>query len=77
MLIGHGAGDASARGALQETLRGGHRFEQLALAEFIDSGQFSRHLGRMRRLYRHRQELLRMFRSDYKGSGQNTNGDQP
>ncbi len=25
----------------------------------------------------HRQELLRMFRSDYKGSGQNTNGDQP
>ena len=44
---------------LQETLRGGHRFEQLALADFIDSGHFSRHLGRMRRLYRSRQALLR------------------
>ena len=44
---------------LKETLRGGHRHEQLALAEFIESGQFSRHLGRMRRLYRSRQALLR------------------
>ncbi|QIL80128.1 PLP-dependent aminotransferase family protein [Diaphorobacter sp. HDW4A] len=44
---------------LRETLRGGHRFEQLALAELIASGHFSRHLGRMRRLYRSRQQLLR------------------
>ena len=44
---------------LQEMLRGGHRFEQLAMAEFIESGQFSRHLGRMRRLYRDRQQALR------------------
>ncbi len=44
---------------LHETLRGGHRFEQLALADFIDSGQFTRHLGRMRRLYRRRQQALR------------------
>ncbi len=44
---------------LRETLRGGHRFEQLALADFIASGQFSRHLGRMRRLYRARQAVLR------------------
>ncbi|EJN00953.1 PLP-dependent aminotransferase family protein [Herbaspirillum sp. YR522] len=45
--------------ALGELLRGGHRLEQLALAEFIASGQFSRHLGRMRRLYRERQQALR------------------
>ncbi|MDE1011367.1 MAG: PLP-dependent aminotransferase family protein [Paraburkholderia fungorum] len=45
--------------ALQETLRGGHRLEQLALAHFIDSGEFGRHLGRMRRLYRERQQALR------------------
>lgn len=44
---------------LRETLRGGHRFEQLTLAEFISSGQFNKHLGRMRRLYRSRQSLLR------------------
>ena len=44
---------------LEEMLRGGHRYEQLALAEFIESGQFSRHLGRMRRLYRDRQQALR------------------
>jgi GntR family transcriptional regulator / MocR family aminotransferase len=44
---------------LEELLRGGHRYEQLALAEFVESGQFSRHLGRMRRLYRDRQQALR------------------
>ena len=44
---------------LQEMLRGGHRYEQLAMAEFVESGQFSRHLGRMRRLYRGRQQALR------------------
>ncbi len=50
---------APTRIPLQEMLRGGHRFEQLAMAAFIDSGQFSRHLGRMRRLYRDRQQALR------------------
>lgn len=50
---------AQARDALDELLRGGHRFEQLALADFIRSGQFARHLGRMRRLYRERQTALR------------------
>lgn len=38
---------------------GGHRIEQLAMANFIESGQFSRHLNRMRRLYRERQLALR------------------
>src|SRR5690606_41547343 len=51
--------DGPSRIAVQELLRGGHRHEQLALAEFIDSGQFARHLGRMRRLYRDRQQALR------------------
>jgi GntR family transcriptional regulator/MocR family aminotransferase len=50
-----------------EALRGGHRFEQLALADFIDSGQFSRHLGRMRRLYRERQQALRQALLQYLG----------
>ncbi|RIQ18200.1 PLP-dependent aminotransferase family protein [Bordetella avium] len=45
--------------AVAELLRGGHRYEQLALADFIESGEFSRHLGRMRRLYRERQQALR------------------
>ena len=40
-------------------LRGGHRLEQLTMAAFIENGQFSRHLGRMRRLYRERQAALR------------------
>ena len=44
---------------LAAMLRGGHRLEQLAMAHFIDSGQYARHLGRMRRLYRERQQALR------------------
>ncbi len=51
---------AGAYPALAELLRGGHRLEQLALAEFIAGGQFARHLGRMRRLYRERQQALRL-----------------
>lgn len=42
-----------------EMQRGGHRLEQLTMAAFIENGQFSRHLGRMRRLYRERQAALR------------------
>ncbi|WP_431097371.1 PLP-dependent aminotransferase family protein [Polaromonas aquatica] len=49
----------SAQDALREMLRGGHSHEQLAMAGFIESGQFARHLGRMRRLYRERQHALR------------------
>ncbi|MDM0005560.1 PLP-dependent aminotransferase family protein [Variovorax sp. J22G73] len=51
---------ASVQSPLEEMLRGGHRYEQLAMADFIESGQFSRHLGRMRRLYRDRQLALRL-----------------
>lgn len=50
---------APTAGPLREMLRGGHGHEQLAMAEFMDSGQFARHLGRMRRLYRERQQALR------------------
>jgi len=49
----------SLHAAVRELLRGGHRHEQLALAAFIESGQFARHLSRMRRLYRDRQAALR------------------
>ena len=56
---------APAAALLREALRGGHRYEQLALAEFIESGQFSRHLGRMRRLYKRRQDALRAALSQY------------
>jgi GntR family transcriptional regulator/MocR family aminotransferase len=44
---------------LRELLRGGYRLEQLALADFMQRGEFGRHLGRMRRLYRGRQQVLR------------------
>ncbi|TAL52038.1 PLP-dependent aminotransferase family protein [Pandoraea sp.] len=54
-----------SRLALQELLRGGHRLDQLALADFIASGEFARHLGRMRRLYRERQQVLRDALSRY------------
>lgn len=48
-----------AMSAITEILRGGHRLEQFTMAAFIAHGQFSRHLGRMRRLYRERQQALR------------------
>lgn len=50
---------AQAMPSIAEMLRGGHRLEQLTMAAFIENGQFSRHLGRMRRLYRERQAALR------------------
>ncbi|MGI4860960.1 MAG: PLP-dependent aminotransferase family protein [Janthinobacterium lividum] len=50
---------ARVQTSLEDMLRGGHRYEQLALADFIESGQFGRHLGRMGRLYRDRQQALR------------------
>jgi GntR family transcriptional regulator/MocR family aminotransferase len=50
---------ARLQAPLGQLLRGGHRHEQLALGDFIESGAFGRHLGRMRRLYRERQVALR------------------
>lgn len=50
---------SSLRPALHELLRGGNRLEQQALAAFIASGDFTRHLSKMRRLYRQRQQTLR------------------
>lgn len=41
-----------------ELYREGRLHEQAALAEFIDNGHFSRHLRRMRALYRERREIL-------------------
>lgn len=43
---------------LRELLRGGHSHEQLAMARFMETGNFVRHLARMRRLYRERQQAL-------------------
>ena len=61
--------------AVQEMLRGGHRLEQLALAHFIESGEFGRHLGRMRRLYRDRQQALRDALSTHFASSRILGGD--
>ncbi|ORM65079.1 DNA-binding protein [Pantoea rodasii] len=47
------------RPALHELLRGGNRPEQIALARFLSSGDYGRHLSKMRRLYRQRQGYLR------------------
>lgn len=49
----------SLRPALHELLRGGNRPEQQALALFLRNGDVSRHLSKMRRLYRQRQASLR------------------
>ncbi|MFG3531181.1 PLP-dependent aminotransferase family protein [Streptomyces sp. NPDC047917] len=50
---------------VDELLRGGHRHEQLALAHFMESGQYSRHLARMRRLYRRRRDALRVALAEH------------
>lgn len=41
-----------------QTYASGRAAEQLALAEFLRSGQFARHVRRMRRLYRQRRDAL-------------------
>ncbi|TCG01760.1 DNA-binding protein [Paraburkholderia strydomiana] len=66
---------AHVEGALCEMLRGGHRLEQLALAHFMESGEFGRHLGRMRRLYRERQQALREALSEHFASSEILGGD--
>lgn len=44
--------------ALAHALPRGRACDQLALAEFIQSGQFAAHLRKMRRVYRHRRDVL-------------------
>lgn len=44
---------------LRELVHRGHPAEQLAMADFIDSGLFARHLRRMRTLYAHRRDCLK------------------
>lgn len=46
---------------LKPLLRGGDRLAQLTLAEFIERGYYSRHLGAMRRQYSERQQQLRQL----------------
>lgn len=45
--------------SINALVRGGRPQSQLALAEFINEGEFTRHLRRMRRLYWERQQALR------------------
>ncbi|MFZ6748285.1 PLP-dependent aminotransferase family protein [Undibacterium sp. Ren11W] len=44
--------------ALAHAVPRGRACDQLALAEFIQSGQFAAHLRKMRRVYRHRRDVL-------------------
>ncbi|PMS16180.1 PLP-dependent aminotransferase family protein [Trinickia dabaoshanensis] len=46
------------RDTLRELVHRGHPADQLAMAEFIDTGLFARHLRRMRALYIHRRGTL-------------------
>lgn len=50
---------------LNEIMRSGQQLQQLALADFMKSGEFGRHLGRMRRLYRERQRILRQALTEH------------
>ncbi|WP_436278390.1 PLP-dependent aminotransferase family protein [Ottowia thiooxydans] len=52
---------------LRELLRGGHSHEQLAMARFMEAGHFVRHLARMRRIYRERQQALRSALGEHLG----------
>ncbi|WP_241623213.1 PLP-dependent aminotransferase family protein [Rosenbergiella australiborealis] len=54
-----------AESVLHEIFRSSNRLQQVALADFIDSGEFARHLARMRRLYRQRQTALRRALNTY------------
>ncbi|MFY8284394.1 PLP-dependent aminotransferase family protein [Pseudoalteromonas sp. SSMSWG5] len=44
---------------LSKLLRSSNQIQQTALADFMTSGEFGRHLGRMRRIYRERQKVLK------------------
>lgn len=54
-----------AKSLLDETFRSSNRLQQIALANFIENGEFGRHLARMRRLYRQRQQALRQALQRY------------
>lgn len=47
-----------AKPALSRILHNSNQIQQLALADFIASGEFGRHIGRMRRIYKERQKIL-------------------
>ena len=57
MVLPEAVADAAA-GVIGAWAPRGHALEQQALAAFIDQGHFTRHLRRMRRLYRDRKEAL-------------------
>jgi GntR family transcriptional regulator/MocR family aminotransferase len=59
---------------LYELLRGGHSHEQLAMSRFMETGHFVRHLARMRRLYRERQQALRAALGEYLGVAHSIEG---
>lgn len=50
---------------LSKLLRNSNQIQQIALADFMMSGEFGRHLGRMRRIYRERQKVLKMALSQH------------
>jgi GntR family transcriptional regulator/MocR family aminotransferase len=57
---------AAELASLKQLADGGSpTFDQLALADFIDSGQMDRHLRRMRQVYRRRRDLLTAALSDF------------
>lgn len=57
MVLPEAVADAAA-GVIGAWAPRGHALEQQALAAFIDQGHFTRHLRRMRRLYRDRKDAL-------------------
>lgn len=58
MVVPRGLADAAAQ-ALRNVQRRGHVTDQLALADFLESGQFTAHVRRMRKLYGERQAAVR------------------
>jgi len=57
---------ASELASLKQFADGGSpTFDQLALADFLESGQMDRHLRRMRQLYRRRRDLLTAALSEF------------
>ena len=53
---------------LRELVHRGHPADQLAMAEFMDSGLFARHLRKMRALYAHRRDRLQAALAEHLGA---------
>ena len=53
---------------LRELVHRGHPADQLAMAEFMDSGLFARHLRKMRGLYAHRRDRLQAALAEHLGA---------